>query len=182
MHPEKSSSGRKLLFPLILVLSSAVESVSKDKISVLDDSLKLDLRGFRTRLGRQFKEAVAEDEDGVAIGLIDALQRWADALEDQVSVQNSASTVCSICKLICRHTVCLDSPGYFWGSVPLLLYHGQSQSGISYHSTPVFLKTCSTGACGLTSVPACTEVTALIPDWIWGGGDDRDYDRGSAWK
>ncbi|TRY70641.1 hypothetical protein TCAL_15045 [Tigriopus californicus] len=50
----------------------------------LGDLEHLDLVQYRT--SRQFKQAASSNQDGVAVGLIDALQRWADALEAQISL------------------------------------------------------------------------------------------------
>ncbi|QQP36874.1 Uncharacterized protein FKW44_022107, partial [Caligus rogercresseyi] len=52
--------------------------------------LKLNLAPFRT--SRQFSTMTASGDDGaVAVGLIDALQKWADALETQISLTHGES-------------------------------------------------------------------------------------------
>ena len=65
-----------------------------DSSSIEDFSFpKLELSEFlhpnQRRNDRQFKQAAENSEDGVAIGLIDALQRWADALEAQINLMRS---------------------------------------------------------------------------------------------
>ena len=75
---------------LVLLLFSAIISVcadSPDLSSIVPAVLDLDL--VRTRINRQFKDLGTTDGEGestVAMSLVDALQRWADALEAQVTL------------------------------------------------------------------------------------------------
>ena len=61
--------------------------------AALDDLLRvdpvfLDLEPVRSRIERQFKDMDNEEagDSSVAMSLVDALQRWADALEAQASL------------------------------------------------------------------------------------------------
>jgi hypothetical protein len=73
---------------LVLLLSCAINNVcadSPDLSNIVPAILDLDL--VRTRINRQFKDLRTADGEGdstVAMSLVDALQRWADALEAQV--------------------------------------------------------------------------------------------------
>lgn len=72
---------------LISLLLTCCPVLSQDE----EGSLHLNLHEFGSRLSRQFKDVSTSNGD-VAIGLIDALQRWADALEAQVRVLNRNQT------------------------------------------------------------------------------------------
>ena len=55
------------------------------------DPVILDLDPVRSRIERQFKDMENEEagDSSVAMSLVDALQRWADALEAQASLTGS---------------------------------------------------------------------------------------------
>lgn len=78
-----------LLLPMLVAMATAAteESQTQQQLEDLEDLQPLDLKQFRS--GRQFKQAASGNDDGVAIGLIDALQRWADALEAQISIMKN---------------------------------------------------------------------------------------------
>ena len=74
---------------LVLLLSSAIRNVCADSpdLSSIVPAI-LDLDPVRTRINRQFKDlgtTEGEGESTVAMSLVDALQKWADALEAQVT-------------------------------------------------------------------------------------------------
>ncbi len=83
-----------LLLFLLLLLLCAIQTCSADE--TLDDSnvsnivpAILDLDNIRTRIDRQFKDlgdssGGGGNESSIAMSLVDALQKWADALEAQV--------------------------------------------------------------------------------------------------
>lgn len=81
---------RSFLFLTLFIISScdcgssSIEDFEFPKLE-LSEFLPLNQR----RNDRQFKQAAENSEDGVAIGLIDALQRWADALEAQINLMRS---------------------------------------------------------------------------------------------
>ena len=80
---------KRLLTVPVLALVMGLALGDKDATGELEELPELDhldLKQFRT--SRQFQQA-AKEEDGVAIGLIDALQRWADALEAQISIMKN---------------------------------------------------------------------------------------------
>ena len=67
--------------------SSFAETISDDAISEIVPAI-LDLNPVRSRIDRQFKDlenGSGSGDSSVAMSLVDALQRWADALEAQVS-------------------------------------------------------------------------------------------------
>jgi len=84
-----------LLLLLLLLLLCAIQTCSASENEDASDVSKivpaiLDLDNIRTRIDRQFKGLGDSDggsgESSIAMSLVDALQRWADALEAQVKI------------------------------------------------------------------------------------------------
>ncbi|CAB4058621.1 unnamed protein product [Lepeophtheirus salmonis] len=71
-----------LLLCLNILLTRPIHSTSSK--SQLLNPLKLDLRQFRN--SRQFSTMQSDGNDPADVSLIDALQKWADALETQISL------------------------------------------------------------------------------------------------
>lgn len=92
---------KKLLASLLLLALSASASALEATPSLEDLSELEPLNLATLRESRQFKQA-AEDDGGVAIGLIDALQRWADALEAQISIMKNEGRRVSKASIACR--------------------------------------------------------------------------------
>ena len=91
----------QLLQPMVLLLllmllcaiqsCSAAENLNNDDVSKIVPAI-LDLDHVRTRIDRQFKDLGGDADGGgggessIAMSLVDALQKWADALEAQVKI------------------------------------------------------------------------------------------------
>lgn len=70
----------------VIKSAQADDYVREDQDPNDDEVSSLDLETVRSRIERQFNEleTVGTGENTVAMSLVDALQRWADALEAQV--------------------------------------------------------------------------------------------------
>ena len=96
MKETKQKMRDKLLYYLLVAFAatfcaietSLAENVSDDEVISEIVPAILDLNPVRSRIERQFKDlenGSGSGDSSVAMSLVDALQRWADALEAQVS-------------------------------------------------------------------------------------------------